>query len=68
MISDVPLGTFLSGGVDSSIISFLASTIRPDISTFSIGFPDEPLFDESKYAKLVAKHIGSNHGSRSRAN
>ena len=61
MISDVPLGTFLSGGVDSSIISFLASTIRPDISTFSIGFPDEPLFDESKYAKLVAKHIGSNH-------
>lgn len=61
MIADVPLGTFLSGGVDSSIISLIASRIKPDINTFSIGFPDEPLFDESKYAEQVAKHINSKH-------
>ncbi len=61
MIADVPLGTFLSGGVDSSIISLVASRISKDINTFSIGFPDEPLFDESKYANLVAKHICSKH-------
>jgi len=61
MIADVPLGTFLSGGVDSSIISLIASRIKPDINTFSIGFPDEPLFDESKYAEKVAKHINSKH-------
>ena len=61
MVSDVPLGTFLSGGVDSSIISSVASKIKPDLNTFSIGFPDEPLFDESKHAEHVAKHLGTNH-------
>ena len=61
MIADVPLGTFLSGGVDSSIVSLVASRIKNNISTFSIGFPDEPLFDESKYAKEVANHINSKH-------
>ena len=61
MIADVPLGTFLSGGVDSSIVSLVASKIKNNISTFSIGFPDEPLFDESKYAEEVANHIKSNH-------
>jgi asparagine synthase (glutamine-hydrolysing) len=61
MISDVPLGTFLSGGVDSSIISAVASKINPNLNTFSIGFPDEPLFDESKHAENVAKHLNTNH-------
>jgi len=61
MVSDVPLGTFLSGGVDSSIISLIASRFKKDLNTFSIGFPDEPLFDESSYAEEVAKHIGSKH-------
>ena len=61
MVADVPLGTFLSGGVDSSIVSFAASRIKSDINTFSIGFPDEPLFDESKYAQEVANHIQSKH-------
>lgn len=61
MISDVPLGTFLSGGVDSSIISAVASKIKPDLNTFSIGFPDEPLFDESKHAENVAKYLNTNH-------
>ena len=61
MVSDVPLGTFLSGGVDSSIISAVASKIKPDLNTFSIGFPDEPLFDESKHAEHVAKYLNTNH-------
>ena len=61
MIADVPLGTFLSGGVDSSIISLIASQLKDNLNTFSIGFPDEPLFDESSYAEEVAKHIQSKH-------
>lgn len=61
MISDVPLGTFLSGGVDSSIISLIASQhLEKRIDTFSIGF-DKAAFDESEKSRLVAKLINSNH-------
>ena len=63
LVSDVPLGTFLSGGVDSSIISAIAKEYKSDLQTFSLGFKDQPLFDESKYANKIAKHIGSNHHS-----
>ncbi len=61
LVSDVPVGTFLSGGVDSSIISLLAKKHKSDLQTFSIGFKDEPFFDETTYANAVAKKIGSNH-------
>jgi asparagine synthase (glutamine-hydrolysing) len=61
MIADVPLGTFLSGGIDSSIISLLASREKSRLETFSLGFKDLPWFDESKYAQVVAHHIGSRH-------
>lgn len=61
LVADVPLGTFLSGGIDSSIISALAKKHKPDLHTFSIGYKDEPFFDETSYARLVAKHIGSEH-------
>ncbi len=61
LISDVPIGTFLSGGVDSSIVSALAKQHKPDLHTFSIGFPEDPYFDESAYAEEVARHIGSEH-------
>ena len=61
LVSDVPVGTFLSGGVDSSIISLLAKKHKPDLQTFSIGYKDEPFFDETSYAKAVAKKIGSEH-------
>lgn len=61
LISDVPLGSFLSGGVDSSIVSALAAREKPSIETFSIGYKDEPFFDETEYANLVAKHVGSKH-------
>jgi asparagine synthase (glutamine-hydrolysing) len=61
MVADVPLGAFLSGGVDSTIIAALmqrAST-RP-VQTFSIAF-DDPAFDETRYAELAAKAIGTEH-------
>ena len=61
MVSDVPLGSFLSGGIDSSIISTLAQKISGNLNTFSIGYSDEPYFDETPFANLVAKKIGSNH-------
>lgn len=61
LISDVPLGVFLSGGIDSSAITALAQREVPGkIKTFSIGFED-PSFDESKYASLVSRYVGTEH-------
>ena len=61
LISDVPLGTFLSGGIDSSVISTIASRYVDGLQTFSIGFKDNPFIDETYYAQLVAKKIHSQH-------
>jgi len=63
--SDVPLGVFLSGGIDSSAILALMATHMPaeEIRTFSIGFHD-PSFDESSYARRVAEHFGTQHQER----
>lgn len=61
LVSDVPLGSFLSGGIDSSVVAALASRHTKHLKTFSIGFKDEPMFDETAYANLVAKKIGSDH-------
>ncbi|MBI65522.1 MAG: asparagine synthase (glutamine-hydrolyzing) [Candidatus Marinimicrobia bacterium] len=60
-VSDVPIGTFLSGGVDSSIISYcLANYSSEPINTFSIGF-DKKSFDETDKSRIVSKLIKSNH-------
>ncbi|GAA4354557.1 asparagine synthase (glutamine-hydrolyzing) [Hymenobacter saemangeumensis] len=61
LVADVPLGAFLSGGIDSSVITALAARHTPHLNTFSIGFKDEPFFDETKYANLVAARHNTNH-------
>ena len=61
LVSDVPLGAFLSGGIDSSVIVALASKHLEKVSTFSIGFRDQPFFDETKYAETVAKKFDTRH-------
>ena len=62
LMSDVPLGVFLSGGIDSSAIAALAAKLIPSgqLNTFSVGFND-PSFDESSYARLVAEKLGTRH-------
>lgn len=61
LVSDVPLGAFLSGGIDSSVITALASRHKPDLHTFSIGYRDEKFFDETAYAKLVSHQFKTEH-------
>ncbi len=61
MISDVPVGVFLSGGLDSSILASLASRHASGVRSFTVGFPDESDLSESLVAAETAKHLGIRH-------
>ncbi len=63
LVSDVPVGVFLSGGIDSSLVAaMIASRLGADTRTYTIGFA-EPAYDESQWAKAVAAHLGTHHTS-----
>ena len=64
LVADVPVGVFLSGGIDSSTIAALAARVHSDrVKTFSVGF-DDPSFDETPFALAVARHLGTDHHHR----
>ncbi len=60
LVSDVPLGVFLSGGVDSSAIVAIMSELSPKVETFSVAFPEKS-FNEEDYARLVARRFATRH-------
>lgn len=59
-IADVPLGVFLSGGLDSSLVTYYLKNVSKKINTFSISF-EEKSFDEGEFAQSVAKYLGTSH-------
>jgi asparagine synthase (glutamine-hydrolysing) len=62
LVSDVPLGVLLSGGLDSSAVAALMARLVPGrVKTFAVGFEGDAYFDERKHAARVARHIGSDH-------
>ena len=62
LVSDVPLGAFLSGGIDSTIVVGLMNQAMPGpVRTFSIGFEGDPAYDETRYAQIAAKRFGTAH-------
>jgi asparagine synthase (glutamine-hydrolysing) len=60
LVADVPVGSFLSGGLDSSVVSAIISRAHNNFKTFSISFTDKS-YDELKYSKLVSSHIATDH-------
>ncbi len=61
LVSDVPIGILLSGGVDSSIVTAIASRILPRVKTFTVNFPNSGKFDEREHARLIANYFKTDH-------
>ena len=60
LVADVPVGVFLSGGLDSSFLAACATRVHSKVKTFTVAF-DDATFDESAHARLVAQHLGTEH-------
>lgn len=61
LVSDVPMGAFLSGGLDSAVVAAIAKEHKPDLQTFCLAFPELAYLNESDYAQETADFIGTNH-------
>ena len=62
MVADVPVGILLSGGLDSSLVTAMATAVSPGkVRTFTITFPDHAEYDEGPYARMIAEHFGTEH-------
>ncbi len=61
LVSDVPVGVLLSGGVDSSLITAMAVRAAPKVKTFTVRFPGFGALDETEHARLIARHFGTEH-------
>lgn len=61
LVADVPVGVMLSGGVDSSLVTALASRARQGVRTFTVSFPGAGRLDEAGHARLIANHFGTEH-------
>jgi asparagine synthase (glutamine-hydrolysing) len=61
LVSDVPLGVLLSGGMDSSLVTAMAARSAPRVNTFTIRFPGHGKLDETEHARLVARHFSTRH-------
>lgn len=61
MVADVPVGSFLSGGIDSSVIASVAQKLHGGIQTYSVGFSDNKFFDETQQASQTAEKLGCRH-------
>ncbi|MEO6096563.1 MAG: asparagine synthase (glutamine-hydrolyzing) [Fibrobacteria bacterium] len=61
LVADVPVGVLLSGGVDSSLVTAMAARAIPRVRTFTIRFPGQAKFDETKHARLIASYFGTDH-------
>ena len=61
LVADVPVGVLLSGGVDSSLVTAMATRAARSVKTFTVRFPGHPRYDETAHARLVARHFGTDH-------